>query len=175
MQIRCCCSPRFRGLGHAAALAAPGPARSTTEAEAAIWEWQLDVPGFSELGQRCFRNATVLVTRVGGLGGPVAQQLCAAGVGRLVLAHGGDLKPSDLNRQITMHHAGLGQSRIEQAVARLRAFNPLVEVVAVPENCSVDNAEALLSGVDVAVDAAPLFTERRALQAAGTETQHPCH
>ncbi|KAB2862014.1 MAG: hypothetical protein F9K43_20620, partial [Bauldia sp.] len=40
--------------------------------------------------------------RCGGLGGPVAYHLVSAGIGRLVLAHGGNLKPSDLNRQILM-------------------------------------------------------------------------
>ena len=145
-------------------LVQPGPVLS--EEEAAIWDWQMDHPEFDQMGQRRLRNATVLVTRVGGLGGPVAQQLCAAGVGRLVLVHGGDLKHSDLNRQITMHYGGLGQSRVEQAAARLRAYNPLVEVVTVPENCSEANASRLLQGVDLAVDAAPLFVERMALQAA---------
>jgi len=137
-----------------------------TDEELAIWEWQLDIPGFSEEGQLRLRNSTVLVTRIGGLGGPVAQQLCAAGVGRIVLAHAGNLKSSDLNRQVLMHYAGLGQSRVEQAAARLRAFNPLVEVVPIAENISPENASRLLEGVDLAVDAAPLFSERMALQEA---------
>lgn len=144
---------------------APGPA--LTDEERAIWEWQLDTTDFDgEVGQRRLRNATALVTRVGGLGSPVALELCAAGFGRIVLAHGGNLKPSDLNRQLAMHHAGLDQPRVSQAAARLRAFNPLVEVIEIPENCSPENAEAMLEGVDVAIDAAPLFEERLALQGA---------
>ena len=58
----------------------------------------MTVAGFGEEGQRRLKAATVMVSRVGGLGGLVAYELAAAGVGRLVLAHGGTLKPSGLSR-----------------------------------------------------------------------------
>ena len=58
------------------------------------------VPGFGEEGQQALKDASVLVSRIGGLGSVVAYQLAAAGIGRLVIAHAGDIKPSDLNRQI---------------------------------------------------------------------------
>jgi len=52
---------------------------------------------------------TVLISRVGGLGGVVAYELAAAGVGQLVLAQAGNLKPSDLNRQLLLTHDWLGK------------------------------------------------------------------
>ena len=103
--------------------------------------------------------------RVGGLGGVAAYELAAAGVGRLVLAHAGNVKPADLNRQLLMTHAGIGASRVESAARRLRELNPRVEVVAVPENVSPENAARLVGMADVVVDAAPLFEERYALNA----------
>ncbi len=42
-----------------------------------IYEWQLDVPGMGEEGQAKLRNTTALVSRVGGLGGPLALSLAA--------------------------------------------------------------------------------------------------
>ena len=63
----------------------------------------------------------------------MAQELAAAGIGRLVLAHRGDVKPSDLNRQILMEYDGLGQSRVESAKRRLLALNPRIEIVTVNE------------------------------------------
>ena len=71
-----------------------------TSEERAIYEWQMWVPGVGEEGQMKLKNASVLISRVGGLGGVVALELAAAGVGKLVLAHGGDVVPSDLNRQL---------------------------------------------------------------------------
>jgi len=89
-----------------------------TPEEKAIYEWQMWLPGFGEAAQLKLKNASALVSRCGGLGGPVAYNLAAAGIGRLILAHAGNLKPSDLNRQILMTHAGLGKPRVESAKRR---------------------------------------------------------
>jgi molybdopterin-synthase adenylyltransferase len=131
-----------------------------TSDERATYEWQMSVPGVGEEGQRKLKAATVLVTRVGGLGGLVAYELAAAGIGRLVLAHAGTVKPADLNRQILMTHAALGASRVECAAGRLRELNPRLEVVAVPENVTAANAARLVGMADVIACCAPLFEER---------------
>ena len=128
--------------------------------EKAVYEWQLGVPGFGEEGQQRLKSSTALVSRIGGLGGPVAQQLAAAGIGKLILAHGGTLKHSDLNRQILMSHDKLGESRVEQARVRLLDLNPRLEVEAVPSNINADNAADLVSRADIVFDCAPLFEER---------------
>ena len=134
-----------------------------TPEEREIYAWQIDVEGFGESGQRKLRNASVLVTRVGGLGSLVAYELAAAGLGHLVLAHGGEVKPSDLNRQLLMTHDWLGKPRVESAVRRLRELNPYMQVTTVAENASPDNARDLVEQVDLVVDCAPLFEERFAL------------
>lgn len=131
-----------------------------TPEERAVYEWQMWVPGFGGAGQEKLKSATALVSRVGGLGGPLAQSLAAAGIGRLVLAHGGNLKPSDLNRQILMTHDWLGKPRVESAARRLKELNPRLVVEAVPENVTEDNAARLVGKADVVFDCAPLFSER---------------
>ncbi|NUN96818.1 MAG: ThiF family adenylyltransferase, partial [Candidatus Omnitrophica bacterium] len=118
------------------------------------------IPGFGEEGQVRLRNASVLISRCGGLGGVVAYELAAAGIGRLVLAHAGNVKPSDLNRQILMTHAGIGTSRVESASQKLRELNPRLEIEAVAENVKQENAARLVGSVDLVVDCAPLFEER---------------
>ena len=134
-----------------------------TDHEKAVYEWQIWVPGFGEAGQQALKDASVLVSRVGGLGSVVAYELAAAGIGRLVLAHAGDIKPSDLNRQLLMTHDGLGSSRVESAQRRLKELNPRLEIVAVPENVTEENAAKLVGEVDLVVDCAPLFPERFAM------------
>lgn len=131
-----------------------------TEEEKAIYAWQISVPGLGEEGQQKLKGASVLVSRCGGVGGIVAHQLAAAGVGRLILAHAGNTKPSDLNRQLLMSHAGLGTPRIDQARARLLDLNPRLEIVAVPENINEGNVANLVKQADVVVSCAPLFQER---------------
>lgn len=131
-----------------------------SDEERAVYEWQIWVPGFGEAGQEALKGASVLVSRVGGLGSVVAYELAAAGIGKLVLAHAGNVKPSDLNRQLLMTHDWLGKPRVELAARRLQELNPRLEIVAVGENVNEQNVQRLIAQVDVVVDCAPLFEER---------------
>lgn len=131
-----------------------------TPEELTRYEWQVCVDGFGEEGQRKLKAASVLVSRCGGVGGNLALQLAAAGVGRLILAHAGNLRANDLNRQILMSHPNLGQPRAEQAADRLKQLNPFLQVDPVPENITAQNVDRLVQGVDVVASCAPLFEER---------------
>jgi molybdopterin/thiamine biosynthesis adenylyltransferase len=124
------------------------------------YEWQLWVHGFGEEGQRRLKATTVFISRIGGVGGTVAMQLAAAGVGRLILAHAGDLRLDDLNRQLLMATDGIGKPRIESAIRRLRDLNPHVAVETIAENVDQDNIERLVGRADLIVSAAPRFEER---------------
>jgi len=135
-------------------------AQSLTDTERQVYEWQMWVAGFGEAGQRRLKGASVFISRCGGVGGAVALELAAAGVGRIILAHAGNLKPSDLNRQVLMTHDWLGRPRVECAAHRLRELNPRLEVIAVPENVSEANVARLVGQADVLADCAPLFEER---------------
>ncbi len=130
------------------------------EEEKATYEWQMTVPGFGEAGQEKLRNACVMVSRCGGLGSLVAYELAAAGIGKLVLAHGGNVKHSDLNRQLLMTHDWLGKPRIESVERRLKELNPRLEIVAHNANVNEKNVVELTQQADVIVDCAPLFQER---------------
>ena len=134
--------------------------KKLTEKERAVYEWQLDVPGFGELGQEKLKNASVLVSRCGGLGSVVAYELAAAGIGKLILAHGGNVKESDLNRQLLMTDDWLGKPMIESVERRLKELNPRLEILAINDNLNEGNISQLVSEADVIVDAAPLFEER---------------
>ena len=131
-------------------------------------------PGvLSREGQRRLRNAAVLVARTGGMGGPAALALTMAGVGRLVLAHGGALQSPDLNRQILGSEQGIGEPRAEVFAERLRSANRFVTVEAVDHE--PDDAEAieLARSVDLVVSCAPGFPERMRLNAAAVAAGVP--
>ncbi len=134
--------------------------QALTDEERAIYEWQMWVPGVGEEGQERLKGASVLISRAGGLGGVVAYELAAAGVGKIVLAHGGNVNHSDLNRQLLMTYDWLGKPRVESAARRLRELNPFIEVVAFPEQVNENNAAELVGQVDIVMDCAPLFVER---------------
>ena len=154
-------------------MSKPSDLPKLTDAEREVYSWQTTVAGFGEDGQRRLKAATVMVSRIGGVGGLVAYELAAVGVGRLVLAHAGKLKPSDLNRQLLMRHDALGQARIDTAVESLKALNPRIEIVAVSGNVTEANAAKLVGQADVVVDCAPLFEERFAMNAACVRLAKP--
>ena len=137
-----------------------------SDQERAIYEWQMWLPDLGEEGQEKLKNASVMVSRVGGVGSVVAYELAAAGVGKLVLAHAGNVKPSDLNRQLLMTHDWIGKPRVESIERRLLDLNPRLDLVTVPENVNDNNAESLVDQCDLIVDCAPLFTERFAMNQA---------
>ena len=146
---------------------------SLSDEEREIYSWQTRIAGFGEAGQQKLKGASVLISRCGGLGGVVAYELAAAGVGKLIIAHAGNLRPSDLNRQLLQTHDQIGKSRIESIKRRLNELNPRLEIIGVNENVSDENADRLVSQADVVVDAAPLFNERFAFNRAAVRQRKP--
>lgn len=137
--------------------------KQLTDQERAIYEWQMWIPDFGEAGQEKLKAAAVMVSRVGGIGGLVAYQLAAAGIGKLVLAHAGNVRASDLNRQLLMTHDWIGKPRIDSIRRRLLELNPRLELLTVNANVDSDNAAGLVEQCDLIVDCAPLFPERFAM------------
>ncbi len=148
-------------------------ASQLTQEEIATYEWQMWVPGFGREGQQKLKRASVLVSRVGGIGGVVAYQLAAAGIGKLILAHAGNLQPSDLNRQLLQTHDRIGKPRIDNIRTRLLELNPRLEIVAVDSNINETNAAELVSQADIIVDCAPLFEERFAMNREAVAQKKP--
>ena len=138
-----------------------------------VFKRQMQMPGFGEEGQLRLKNSSALVTRVGGLGGPVALYLAMAGIGKLIIAHSGKLTWSNLNRQILMRHDHVGRPRIECASELFARLHPECEVVAVGENADEETARQWVSQVDVVCDCPPSFEERYALNKACVELGKP--
>jgi len=137
------------------------------------YSWQMDLPGFGEREQTILKNTTALVTRVGGLGGPVAQSLVAAGIGKIILAHKGDLRRDDLNRQILMSSKWIGRPRVNCATLTLNNFNEDIEIISHNDNVNEDNIDSIISGADIVFSCAPLFSERFVLNNACIKSNIP--
>ncbi len=138
-----------------------------------MFKRQIDIPGFGEAAQSKLKDSSALITRVGGLGGPVSLYLAMAGVGKIVIAHSGKLTWSNLNRQILMRHDYVGKPRIECATDLFARLHPECEVVATPQDMNDDNAQEWVSQVDIVCDCPPSFEERYALNKACVELRKP--
>ncbi|MEH2290081.1 HesA/MoeB/ThiF family protein [Nostoc sp.] len=144
-----------------------------TPSELERYHRQMMLPNFGEVGQKRLKSATVLVTGVGGLGGTSALYLAVAGVGRLILVRGGDLRLDDMNRQVLMTNDWVGKPRVLKAKETLQAINPDIQVEAVHDYVTKDNVDSLMQSADIAVDCAHNFTERNLLNEACVRWQKP--
>lgn len=144
-----------------------------TATEVERYRRQIMLPGFGEEAQRQLRQATVLVTGVGGLGGTAALYLAVAGVGRLILVRGGELRLDDMNRQVLMTDDWVGSPRVFKAKETLENINPDVTIEAIAEYVTPDNVDSLVLQADVALDCAHNFTERDLLNAACVRWRKP--
>ncbi len=134
---------------------------------------QMMLPQFGEAAQEKLKSTTALVTGVGGLGGTAALYLAVAGIGRLILVRGGELRLDDMNRQILMTDDWVGQPRVFKAKETLEKINPDVKIDAVFEYVTPENVDSLVHDADIAVDCAHNFTERDRLNAACVRWNRP--
>jgi len=131
-------------------------------------------PGvLSQEGQQRLKNASALITRVGGMGGPAALMLTMAGVGRVIIAHGGELISPDLNRQVLGSERGLNQPRAPAFAEYLRSMNRYVEVEAIDHEPDDDEAHRLARRCDILLSCPPTFEERLRLNRAAVQAGVP--
>ncbi|MGV8080759.1 MAG: ThiF family adenylyltransferase [Syntrophales bacterium] len=111
-------------------------------------------------------GSQVAVAGAGGLGGHVILLLARIGVGRLVVVDCDRFDDTNLNRQALCSRETLNQSKAEAAVEAVAAINPGVRVVPHRERIDASNADVLLAGADVIVDALDNAPDRLVLQEA---------
>jgi len=117
-------------------------------------------------GQQKLARARVLIVGAGGVGGPAALYLAAAGVGTLGLIDADTVAVSNLQRQILFSTADVDRPKVEAGAERLTALNPHVRVETRAEPLTADNAAALIAGHDVVLDGTDDFHTRFAVNAA---------
>nr|WP_277875293.1 HesA/MoeB/ThiF family protein [Alkalinema sp. FACHB-956] len=137
-----------------------------TPTEIERYRRQIMLSGFGEEAQQKLKQATVLVTGVGGLGGTAALYLAVAGVGKLVLLRGGELRLDDMNRQVLMTDDWVGQPRVFKAQKTLQSINPDIQVDAICDYVTAENVDDLVRSSDLVLDCAHNFVERDLLNAA---------
>ena len=144
-----------------------------TDEELERYDRQIGPGVLSAQGQRRLKGATALVTRAGGMGGPAAQALVMAGVGRVILAHGGEMISADLNRQVLGSEAVLGKPRVAHFADYLRTMNRFVTVEAIDHEPDDREAAELAQRCGVILACPPNFTERLRLNRAAVEAGTP--
>ena len=112
-----------------------------------------NLPAISAQEQAALAQKRVLVAGCGGLGGHLIEHLVRLGVGEITAVDGDRFEASNLNRQLLSAPGLLGSGKAEAAAARAKLVNPGVRVTAAAEFLDASNADALLCGQDLALDA----------------------
>ncbi|WP_034886099.1 HesA/MoeB/ThiF family protein [Gillisia sp. JM1] len=116
---------------------------------------KLDEVGVS--GQEKLRSASVLIVGVGGLGCPAAQYLAGAGVGTIGLIDHDKISITNLHRQVLYDENDIGNSKALVAKEKLQRLNSEIELVAIEEALTIENAEKLFSQYDLILDGTDNF------------------
>ncbi len=117
-------------------------------------------------GQLKLKQSRVLIVGLGGLGSPVALYLAAAGVGELHLADFDTVDATNLHRQILHDTASVGRTKVDSAIERLEALNPLVKVVPLRTALGADSLGPVVAAVDLVLDCTDNFAIREAVNGA---------
>lgn len=112
------------------------------------------------------RDFRIAVVGCGGLGGYLIEMAARLGIGHITAIDGDVFNLSNLNRQILSEEANMGAFKSHVAVERIRRINSDVVVTSVPLYLDAANADALLSGHDVVLDALDALRPRFLVQEA---------
>jgi len=112
------------------------------------------------LGQARLIAAKVLVIGAGGLGAPLLQYLCAAGIGTLGVIDDDTVDLSNLQRQVIHRTADIGMAKAESARKALGEINPEVTVQVHNERLTAANAVKIVANYDIVADGSDNFATR---------------
>lgn len=124
-------------------------------------------------GQQKLKAATVVLVGAGGLGAPAALYLAAAGVGRLRIIDHDAVSLSNLQRQVVFRTADVGMPKVERTRAVLNELNAHVDVDAIQQRITEENAAYLLQGATIVLDGTDDFATRFAVNASCHELGIP--
>ncbi|HAY82789.1 MAG TPA: hypothetical protein DCY79_23515 [Planctomycetaceae bacterium] len=137
------------------------------------YDRQIGAGVLTEEGQLRLKQATAFITRTGGMGGPASLMLTMAGVGNVIIAHGGEMISPDLNRQLLGSEEVVGKLRAPDFGNYLRSMNHFVNVEALPYEPDAAQASELAERSQVILACPPGFEERMRLNEAAVKARVP--
>lgn len=132
-----------------------------SEEERERYSRQLSIPGWGEAAQERLREASAIVVGAGGLGAPACAHLAAAGVGAVGIVDGAEVERSSLPRQILHFAPEAGANKAESLALKVGVLNPEGRGEPYPVRIERENAAAIVSGADVALDCSASSATRR--------------
>lgn len=131
------------------------------------------IPEIGTKGQIKLKQSKVLVVGAGGLGCPVLQYLCAAGVGSIGIVEFDVVNNSNLQRQILYGSNDVGKLKSIITRDRLYQQNNNVSIEIFNLRLSQQNASGIIGKYDVIIDATDNYEARYVINDACVSTGKP--
>lgn len=114
---------------------------------------QMRLSGFGLSTQQKLRESRVLVIGAGGLGTSILSTLVGAGIGHIGIVDNDQVELGNLHRQFMYTEADIGLAKVTVIAARLRAYNPEVQIQTYADYLDYHNAREIMRGYNVIIDA----------------------
>ena len=111
-------------------------------------------------GQKKIKKSKVLIVGLGGLGCPVAEYLCRAGVGTIGLIDHDKVELSNIHRQSTFTTKDINKHKVKVVGDRVKKINPNIKIVSFKKKLNRSNIENLINDFDIIVDGTDNFTSK---------------
>ena len=111
-------------------------------------------------GQKKISLSKVLIVGAGGLGCPIADLLCRAGVGEIGIIDYDKISLSNLNRQTLFDTNDINKYKVDVLKKRLKKINPLTKIDIFKKKINNYNIKKIISKYQIIVDASDNFTTK---------------
>ncbi len=108
-------------------------------------------------GQKKISSSKVFIVGAGGLGCPIADLLCRAGVGEIGIIDNDKISLSNLNRQTLFNTSDINKYKVDVLKKKLKLINPLVKVNTFKKKIDKKNIDSLILKYQIVVDASDNF------------------
>lgn len=143
------------------------------KAELIRYSRQLMLPDIGLKGQEKFKNAKILVIGAGGLGCPILQYLCAAGIGTIGIVDFDIIELHNLHRQILYAAADVGKPKTATAIEKLKQQNPHLTFNPHLVMLNESNAKDIFMYYDIIMDGSDNFETRYLVNDSCVELNKP--
>ena len=111
-------------------------------------------------GQKKISISKVFIIGAGGLGCPIADLLCRAGVGEIGIIDNDKISLSNINRQTLFNTTDINKYKVEVLKKKLKKINPLVKINIFKKKINEKNINQLISKYQIIVDASDNFNTK---------------
>ncbi len=109
------------------------------------------------IGQKKLLNSKVLIVGAGGLGCPVADYLCRAGIGTLGIVDFDKISLSNIQRQSLYDTRDIGKFKVDILKKKLKLINPEINLKKYNKKIEEKNIKKIIKNFDIIVDGSDNF------------------